>query len=250
MTAGLAASVSAQPPIPVTVTDVTDWSTTPVEAVDANLPLLGYNGGVYAGINTLSVYNGISTTVYNGFCIDPFHWSVGGPVSGYEEVSLFSAPKSPGTLNAATANEIADLWEEYYSPTMSSPSAAGLQIAIWELVSSNAVATGQLPAADAFSLAAGQSDYGASADLASLETYTGPEANVMALTGPGQDYVIDSVPDAGGTFIMLALTLIAIVLARPAIIKNAGQMRQAQRIPVNRREQVWGVRIQDRKSVV
>jgi hypothetical protein len=64
------------------------------------------------------------------------------------------------------------------------------------------------------------------------------------LTGPGQDYVIDSVPDAGGTFIMLALTLIAIVLARPAIIKNAGQMRQAQRIPVNRREQVWGVRIQ------
>ena len=57
----------------VTVTDITDWSTTPMEIVDADLPYLHYNGGVYAGINTLSVNDGSTTTTYNGFCIDPFH---------------------------------------------------------------------------------------------------------------------------------------------------------------------------------
>jgi hypothetical protein len=244
--AGLGASVNASF---VTVTDVTDWQTTPVEAVNADLTYLGYNGGIYAGINTLSVNNGASTTIYNGFCIDPFHWSASGPVSTYSIVPLVDGPKSPATLNAFTTTEIEDLWEEYYSPTMSSPSAAGLQIAIWELVSSNAVANDGLAAQYAFALDAGQNNYGANQDLASLATYEGPAADLMALTGPGQDYVICmggapiphvSVPDGGGTFIMLALTLSALVLARPAIIKSAGQLRKAQTIPLNRRSSVQG----------
>jgi len=227
--ASFGSTVNANPP-PVTVTDITDWSTTPNEVVNANLPYLGYSGGVYAGINTLSVtLNGTSTT-YSGFCIDPFHWSASGPTSGYSEVPLVDAPKSPATLNAATTTDIEDLWAEYYSPKMSSGSAAGLQIAIWELVSSNAVANDGLAANKAFSLAAGQSDYGASQDLASLATYTGPAANLIGLTGPGQDYVIDPpnpVPDGGGTFIFLAMTLSALFYVRVVMDKNAAQLRKA-----------------------
>jgi hypothetical protein len=205
----------------VIVTDVTDWGTTPMEIVNVNDPLLNYYGGVYAGINTLEVTVDGSSTINNAFCIDPFHFSASGPTSGYSIVPLADSPKSPGTLNAATALDIEDLWAEYYSPTMSSAGAAGLQIAIWELVSANAVATGELPANEAFSVTS--YDYGASADLASLATYDGPAANLTGLTGPGQDYVIDppSVPDGGKTFFMLALTLGALVLARPAIIKSA-----------------------------
>jgi hypothetical protein len=113
---------------------------------------------------------------------------------------------------------------------MSSPSAAGLQIAIWELVSANAVANDGLPLADAFVLTSGN-DYGASADLASLATYDGAPANLMALTGPGQDFVIDPVPDGGRTFLMLALALSGLVLARH--YQSAVQFR-AQVIPINR----------------
>jgi hypothetical protein len=228
MMAGMAASSVAEP---VTVTDVTDWSTTPMETVNITDGYLNYNGGVYAGINQLSVNNGTSTTVFDGFCIDPFHWSVSGPQS-YNMVPLVDGPKSPATLNAFTATEIGDLWAEYFSPTMSSSAAAGLQIAIWELVSSNAVATDGLPASDAFALANGQYDYGASADLASLLTYDGPEANLEALTGPGQDYVIDSAPDGGATLLMLAVTAGCLMLARPALIRCATPRLKPCRVAV------------------
>jgi hypothetical protein len=223
MVAGLAASASAGS---VTVTDITDWGTTPMKIVNADLPYLGYNGGVYAGINTLKVTDGTTSTTYSGFCIDPFHWSANGPSSPYFEVPLADAPKFPATLNAATALDIEDLWAEYYSPTMTSCHAAGLQIAIWELVSANAVANDGLSPSDAFSLD-GANDYGASQDIASLATYNGPAANLMALTGPGQDYVVDPVPDGGGTLIMFALTLSALFMARPALIKSVSQLAQA-----------------------
>ncbi|HEY3861795.1 MAG TPA: hypothetical protein VGO59_07900 [Verrucomicrobiae bacterium] len=218
MIGGWVASASANP-IPVTVSDITDWSTTPVEIIDADLPYLGREDcAIYAGINTLSVNLDGTTTIYSGFCIDPFHWSASGPISGYYEVPLSQAPKFPGTMNAATATAIGDLWAEYFSPTMSSSSAAGLQIAIWELVSANAVASGELSPSLAFSLTAGQYDYGASQDLASLAQYNGPTANVIGLTGPGQDYVVDpprqGVPDGGRTLMMLALALGGIAAAR------------------------------------
>jgi hypothetical protein len=44
--------------------------------------------------------------------------------------------------------------------------------------------------------------------------------------------VIDPVPDSGGTFLMLALTLGALVLARPAILNSMDQQRKAQAIQV------------------
>ena len=233
MVASLAANGNAQP---VTVTEITDWNTTPMEVVNINDPFLNYYSGVYAGINTLEVTDGSSSTVYNGFCIDPFHWS-GGSSPDYSIVSLTDAPKSPAQLNAFTATEIEDLWELYYSPTMSSPNAAGLQIAIWDLVTSNAVATDGLPINEAFSITG--YDYGASGDLASLAGYDGPAANLIAVTGPGQDFTF-ATPDGGETFIMLALTVGALVLARPAIIESASQLRKAKAIPVNRCSSVQG----------
>jgi hypothetical protein len=240
MMASLAASVNAQLVTqPVTVTEITDWNTTPEELVTVNDPYLDYYGGLLAGINTLEVTEGASSTVYNGFCIDPFHWSAIGPSSPYYIVGLTGAPKSPAELNAFTATEIEDLWAEYYSPTMSSPDAAGLQVAIWELVSSNAVANDGLPIDEAFSLPINGDDYGASNDLASLATYDGPAANLVALTGPGQDFVI-SAPDGGATFFMLALTVSALVVARPAIIKSVSQLQKAKAIPVNRCSSVQG----------
>jgi len=240
MLAGLAANVSAGS---VTFTDVTDWNTTPMESVTVTDPLLGLNdfSPIYAGINTLQINDNGNITKNNGFCIDPFHWSVSGPVN-YSTVPLIDAPKTADgysvQLNAFTATEIEELWAKYYSPTMSSPNAAGLQIAIWELVSSNAVATGNLPAADAFSVISSY-DSVATNDLNSLATFTGTPANLIALTGPGQDYVI-AVPDGGQTFIMLALTVSALVLARPAILKSASPLRKAKAIPVNRCSSVQG----------
>ena len=77
--AGFAANVQADA---VVVTDVTDWGTTPMEVVNVNDPYLNYYSGVYAGINTLSITDGDNTYVRNGFCIDPFHWSLSGPISG------------------------------------------------------------------------------------------------------------------------------------------------------------------------
>jgi hypothetical protein len=221
----------------VTFSDVTDWSTTPVEFVNINAPFLNYSGGVYAGINTLQVNDNGNITIDNGFCIDPFHWSVSGPAD-YSIVPLIAAPKDADQysvqLNAFTATEIEDLWAMYYSPTMSSPSAAGLQIAIWELVSSNAVATGNLPAADAISVTSIYDSVAAS-DLDSLSTFNGSPANLLALTGPGQDYVIAAVPDGGETFLMLVLTLGALVVARPALIKIAAPLRKAKAVAANRR---------------
>jgi len=231
----LVASVNANS---VTVTDVTDWDTTPGEAVNANIPYLGYNGGIEAGINTLLVNTGQTGTTYNGFCIDPFHWTlIDQPSSAYSMVPLVDAPKAPAELNAFTTTEIEELWGKYYSPTMSSTSAAGLQIAIWELVSSNAVASDGLALNQAFSLSGG-SDYGASSDLASLANYNGPIPTLMALTGPGQDYVIQvqSVPDGGATLIMLALPLSVLVLTRRALLKTASQSARLQAIPVRRIE--------------
>jgi hypothetical protein len=37
-------------------------------------------------------------------------------------------------MGDARAMEIAQLWQQYFSPTMGAPQAAGLQIAIWEVV--------------------------------------------------------------------------------------------------------------------
>jgi hypothetical protein len=164
---------------------------------------------VYAGVIDLLV-NGTPTA---GFCIDPWHWSISGS-QAYNSEPLSAGPKpvisTPDPMGATTAIEIAQLWQNFYSPTITNTTAAALQIEIWELVDS-AVTTGT------FTLNSAPSSVLSS--LASMKNWlssnpNAPAANLMALTGPGQDYVVDPVPDGGSTVALLGLGFIALIAFR------------------------------------
>src|SRR5437764_1987166 len=139
----------------------------------------GFNGFVGAGIKKLQV-DGVAM---NGFCIDPFTMALHSS-PGYKFVPLTKAPEAPWTLSASEATEISDLWAMFYKPMMKQKNAAGLQIAIWEIVGG-----------DDFTVI-GKS-YGANRMLAALDSYSRPGARLIALTGPGQDYVVLTPPGQG-----------------------------------------------------
>ena len=136
----------------------------------------GFNGFVGAGIKKVRV-DGLQM---DAFCIDPFTMALRSS-PGYKFVPLTKAPEAPWTLSASRATEISDLWAMFYSPNMTTNKAAGLQLAIWEIVGG-----------DAFTVIG--KDYGSGRMLAALQTYSGPGANLIALTGPGQDYVVLTPP--------------------------------------------------------
>jgi len=153
------------------------------EIVNISSSTLGDNLWVYACSIDILV-DGAST---QGFCIDPWHWSLGGTMD-YNSETLGTGPKAPGPMGAAVALQIEQLWEKYYSPSMSDSNAAGLQIAIWDLVSASVEA--QTNDAAWFTLNSGN-DYGASTMIAWVESDpTAAAANLVAITGPGQDYVV------------------------------------------------------------
>src|SRR6266480_4224666 len=139
----------------------------------------GFNGFVGAGIKKVRV-DGVQM---DAFCIDPFTMALRSS-AGYRFVPLTKAPESPFTLSASGATEISDLWAMFYNPGMKENKAAGLQLAIWEIVGG-----------DDFSVIG--KDYGASLMLAALRSYSGPGAGLIALTGPGQDYVVLRPPGQG-----------------------------------------------------
>jgi hypothetical protein len=155
------------------------------------------------GVGTIIAEAGILKINVDGalmdaFCIDPLHLS-DGSMPGYQVVPLTSAPKG-NFMSATTALEIRRLWGSFYSPAMSDANAAGLQIAIWELTGG----TG-------FKLLSGN-DYGAAGFLNAVQdpNYSGPVADLVGLTGSGQDYgILNSVtvPDAGSTLGLLTLSL-------------------------------------------
>ena len=175
---------------------------------------LGSDLHVYAGVLNLSV-DGIAT---NGFCIDPWHWSSGSTLS-YNLESLDNAPKSannntPNPMGASTALQIEQLWQQYYTTGISNVNAAALQIKIWELVDL-AVDNGTF---SLLSIDGGDSAavYAAITDMGNFLT-SNPNAvaaNLVAVTGAGQDYVIPSVPDNGETLILLGIALIGVGVAR------------------------------------
>jgi hypothetical protein len=139
----------------------------------------GFNGFAGAGIKKIQV-DGVQM---DAFCIDPFTMALRSS-SGYKFVPLTQAPEAPFTLSARGATEISDLWAMFYNPGMKENKAAGLQLAIWEIVGG-----------DDFSVIG--KDYGASNMLAALQNYSGPGAGLIALTGPGQDYVVLTPPGQG-----------------------------------------------------
>ena len=136
----------------------------------------GFNGVVGAGIKHLVV----GGQTMDGFCIDPFTEALSSS-QGFSFVPLTQAPEAPWTLNSTKAVEIKDLWAMFYSPNMSQKNAAGLQLAIWEIVGGS-------------SFQVIGKDYHASDMLAALHSYAGPGADLIALTGPGQDYVVQTPP--------------------------------------------------------
>src|SRR5690349_19421014 len=83
---GLLAATHQASAVPVTVQEMGVGQN---EIVQMTSSTLGTHS-VYAGIIQLKV-NGVAT---DGFCIDPFHWSITGP-QPYNTEPLASAPKSP-----------------------------------------------------------------------------------------------------------------------------------------------------------
>ncbi len=155
------------------------------EIVNISSSNLGSNLEVYACILDLEVDN--TPTV--GFCIDPWHWSGDGPMN-YTAESLSEGPKYPGNMGAATALQIEQLWQEFYTPHMSDSTAAGLQIAIWDLVSDSVSV--QTDGASWYTLNSGN-DYGASTMISWVDAHPfAIAATLSAVTGPGQDYVVMS----------------------------------------------------------
>jgi hypothetical protein len=162
-----------------------------------------WTGNVYAGVNNLLV----DQVAMQGFCIDPFHFSL--PSSpGYSFIPLAGAPKGPGRLSNSDALLIERLWGTYYSANMSASIAAGLQLAIWDVVAASVPGS--------YYHLNGSNDYGASSFLAfvSNANYNGPVANLIALTGPGQDYVVQNVPETGATVLLLGLGCFGCVAIR------------------------------------
>ncbi len=177
----------------------------PNVVVDVTLSLYpsgSYAGGAYAGINQLRI-NG--SEIVNGFCIDPFHYSSGSAL-GYTVASVADAPKgdlnplSPDPAGSGTgmgtgsALLVETLWGSHYDPHMSANDAATLQLAIWDVVGGSTFSTtsGLNTTALQWIAAANQG---------------GPRASLVALTGPGQDYIVESVPDAGSTLLLLGLAV-------------------------------------------
>jgi hypothetical protein len=148
---------------------------------------------VYAGVTQLLI-DGVAT---NSFCVDPYQWA-SGSTETYTVSDLASVP-SPA-MGTAAAETVSKLWAKYYQQALSSDStAAGLQIAIWETV-----------AGSNFSVVG--TDYGASGMITAANS-SNIEANLVAVSSPSyQDYVVQNVPDAGATLVLLGLGLVAVAI--------------------------------------
>jgi hypothetical protein len=181
---------------------VQELGVSPCEIVNITSSTLG-TANVYAGINNLLV-NGVATP---SFCIDPFHWSASGS-QAYNTEALSLSPKNPGgPMGTGKATEIEQLWAKYYSASISPQNAAGLQVAIWEVV-------GSTTPTDPNYFKVNGSDYGASLMLTWVNNNPGAAtANLLAVTGPGQDYVIP-VPDGGTTLMLLGEALCGLFIIR------------------------------------
>lgn len=179
---------------PVTVQEV---GVGPSQVVNISTSYLG-TFNAYAGVLRL-VVDGTPT---DGFCVDPWHWSSGSSLQ-YETVALGVAPKPPGPMGAETALKIEQLWQKYYTPSISSDTAAGLQIAIWELVDA---------AVYSASFSVNSYDYGASTFISWVDANpTAAAADLVGLTGPGQDYAVQKVPDGGMTVALLGLSFLGLI---------------------------------------
>ncbi|HEX3729688.1 MAG TPA: putative Ig domain-containing protein, partial [Opitutaceae bacterium] len=156
------------------------------QVVNISSSTLGNNLNVFAGALDIGV-NGTSTS---GFCIDPWHSSAEDQWLAYNFESLSSGPKVADGMGSGTALQIEQLWQQYYSTSISNSAAAGLQIAIWDLVS--AAIGPQTGGANWFTLNS-SNDYGASTMITWVDSHSAAAAaNLYAVSGNGQDYVVQA----------------------------------------------------------
>lgn len=182
---------------------VKETGVSPNEVVTIHSSTLGQQT-VYAGITQLLI-DGVAT---NSICVDPYQWASSSTES-YTVLALDSVP-SPA-MSSAAAETVSKLWAMYFQQALSSNStAAGLQIAVWETV-----------AGGNFYMISGN-DYGASGMITAANS-SSIEANLVAVSSPSyQDYVVQNVPDAGATLVLLGLGLVAMTVvgrkARPVAV--------------------------------
>jgi hypothetical protein len=213
ITASAIAVLAAQVVLHATPVTVTELGIGANETVWIDSSTLGNNLNVYAGVVKLNV-NGVAM---DGFCIDPWHWSGTGPLA-YNQESLAAAPKSANNtstvvpMGATAALEISQLWTHYYSTSISNSTAAALQIEIWKIVDA-AVTNGtfHLDSIDGGDSATVLSTMSAmEAFLASNPSAAA--ANLVAVTGPGQDYVILApAPDSAATAALIGGAFLGLV---------------------------------------
>lgn len=175
--------------------NVTVHGVSPKETVRINSSTLG-NVNVYAGLVDLTI-GGIGNV--DALCIDPFQWANSG---SFKVANLGDAPVTR-EMGAAAASLVSKLWAlNYEDAKTNSHKAAGLQIAVWEVVGGAG-----------FSFL---NDYLNNVDLGSIANamiteatnYQGPGAKLVALTNrEKQDFVVQQVPDGGTTVLLLGLGL-------------------------------------------
>ncbi|HEY4300855.1 MAG TPA: VPDSG-CTERM sorting domain-containing protein [Candidatus Didemnitutus sp.] len=177
---------------------------------------LGTNLHVYAGVLDLKV-DGVATA---GFCIDPWHWSGSGPMA-YQTEDLSLAPKAAlSGMGTTAATQIEQLWAAYYTPSISNVNAAALQIEIWTIVD-NAIYGGTNFKLDLVDNSATDVTNAINSMANFLTTNQGAAtADLIAVTGPGQDYVIARVPDGGVTLSMLGLGLVGLLAFRRKVCRS------------------------------
>ena len=128
-------------------------------------------------------------------------------------------------MGQTTATEIEQLWAQFYSAGMTDVAAAGLQLAIWELIAKDPASQSQFSPSENFYIPSGQTGKAgqaialAGSDLLFLQQDpSAPTANLIALTNPnGQDYVIACVPDGGTTLALLGIGFLGLLGFRKVI---------------------------------
>jgi len=204
------------------------------DTVYVNSSTLGDNLHVYAGIVDLTLGTGPLATKADAFCIDPWHWSASGP-RDYDLEPLASAPKPPGPMSAEAALQIEQLWAQYMTPTYALSGSwqtadewsAAMQLEIWQTVAGSV--SGATYSLDSVDNNFSGEKTAVLGDLATMNTFladaTGstPRADLQAVSSgvnsdrrdnPGQDYVIDSVPEGGATAALMGMGLLGILALR------------------------------------
>jgi hypothetical protein len=149
-----------------------------------------YNGGCWAGVYNLKV-NGQATP---SFCIDLQNESVSTPET-YQVVALADAPNpSAGPMGPTKAADLTQLLSKYWTNSLDADHAAGLQLAVWEIVDEKSgsynIATGNFQAAGNGVVSTYAEDYLSNFNTGSLGSYVAVTSLIY------QDYAIQ-VPAPG-----------------------------------------------------